>query len=66
MAAIAFYRDRLGFELTFLEADDNPDFAIVERGRLSIMIKALLPEVPPFPSAEEFTSRGVALRRQPS
>ena len=48
MPAIAFYRERLGFELTFLGPDDDPYFAIVERDRVMIMIKAILPEVPPL------------------
>jgi catechol 2,3-dioxygenase-like lactoylglutathione lyase family enzyme len=50
MPAIAFYRDRLGFELTFLGPDDDPYFAIVERDGVGIMIKAILPEVPPLPN----------------
>ena len=50
MPAIAFYRDRLGFELTFLGPEDDPYFAIVERDAISIMIKAILPEVPPLPN----------------
>lgn len=48
--AIAFYRDRLGFELTFLGPEDDPYFAIVERDEVSIMLKAILPEVPPMPN----------------
>ena len=51
MPAIAFYRDRLGFELTFLGPDDDPYFAIVRRDGVSIMIKAILPEVPPLPNS---------------
>lgn len=51
MPAIAFYRDGLGFELTFLGPDDDPYFAIVERDGASIMIKAVLPEVPPVPNS---------------
>jgi hypothetical protein len=50
MPAIAFYRDRLGFEVTYLGPDDDPYFAIVERDSVSIMIKAILPEVPPLPN----------------
>ena len=49
--AIAFYRDRLGFELTFLGPEDDPYFAIVQRDGVSIMIKAILPEVPPLPNS---------------
>lgn len=50
MPAIAFYRERLGFEVTFLGPDDDPFFAIVERDGVSIIIKAILPEVPPLPN----------------
>lgn len=50
MPAIAFYRDQLGFEVTYLGPDDDPYFAMVERDRVSIMIKAILPEVQPIPN----------------
>ena len=48
--AIAFYRERLGFELEFLGPEDDPYFAIVERDGVRIMMKAILPEVPPIPN----------------
>ena len=48
--AIAFYRDRLDFDVTFLGPEGDPYFAIVERDGVSIMIKAILPEVPPLPN----------------
>jgi catechol 2,3-dioxygenase-like lactoylglutathione lyase family enzyme len=48
--AIAFYRDRLGFEVAFLGPADDPYFAIVARDEVSIMLKAILPEVPPMPN----------------
>ena len=51
MPAIAFYRESLGFELTFLGPDDDPYFAIVRRDGVSIMIKAILPEVSPLPNS---------------
>ena len=39
-AALAFYRDRLGFEITFQgPADDDIFFGIVRRGRAMIMFK---------------------------
>jgi hypothetical protein len=38
-AAIAFYRDRLDFEVTFLESPDDPFFAIVQRDGAMIMLK---------------------------
>jgi uncharacterized glyoxalase superfamily protein PhnB len=48
-ATLAFYRDMLGFEVTFLaESADDPYFAIVERDRAMIMLKAV--GVPPVPN----------------
>jgi catechol 2,3-dioxygenase-like lactoylglutathione lyase family enzyme len=38
-AALSFYRDQLGFEITFEAPPDDPFFAIVERGRAMIMLK---------------------------
>ena len=48
-ATLAFYRDSLGFDVTFLaESADDPYFAIVRRDRAMIMLKAV--EVPPLPN----------------
>jgi catechol 2,3-dioxygenase-like lactoylglutathione lyase family enzyme len=48
-ATLAFYRDRLGFDVTFLaESPDDPYFAIVQRDRAMIMLKAVA--VPPLPN----------------
>ena len=38
-AAFAFYRDRLGFEITFEGPEGDPFFGIVQRGRAMIMLK---------------------------
>lgn len=48
--AVAFYRDRLGFEVTFSAPEDAPFFAILERDGVRIMIKAILPDVHPLPN----------------
>jgi catechol 2,3-dioxygenase-like lactoylglutathione lyase family enzyme len=48
--AIAFYRDRLGFDVTFSAPEDEPYFAILDRDGVRIMIKAILPEVHPSPN----------------
>src|SRR6201991_3642866 len=54
-ATLAFYRDRLGFEVTFLaESPDDPYFAIVQRDRAMIMFKSV--EVPPLPNPTRDTS----------
>ena len=38
-AALSFYRDQLGFEITFEAPAGDPFFGIVERGRAMIMLK---------------------------
>lgn len=37
--ALSFYRDRLGFEITFEEPADDPFFGIVRRGGAMILLK---------------------------
>jgi catechol 2,3-dioxygenase-like lactoylglutathione lyase family enzyme len=39
--ALAFYRDRLDFEVTFQEPAHNPFFAIVSRDGAMIMVKSV-------------------------
>lgn len=38
-SALSFYRDRLGFEITFQEPAEEPFFVIVRRGGAMIMLK---------------------------
>ena len=38
-SSLSFYRDQLGFEITFQEPADEPFFGIVCRGRAMIMLK---------------------------
>lgn len=38
-ASLSFYRDRLGFEITFQEPAEDPFFGMVNRGRAMIMMK---------------------------
>ena len=47
-SALSFYRDRLGFEITFQEPADEPFFGIVQRGRAMIMLKDVA--VAPLPN----------------
>jgi catechol 2,3-dioxygenase-like lactoylglutathione lyase family enzyme len=47
-AAVSFYRDPLGFAVTFLEPADDPFFAIVSRGGAMIMLKSV--GVDPLPN----------------
>ena len=58
-AALAFYRDRLGFEITFQGPDpDDIFFGIVERGRAMIMFKDV--GVDPVPNYTRDIKKGVA------
>ena len=50
-AAVAFYRDRLGFELVHASPEPEPFFAIVERGGARIFLKTIAPDVAPLPNA---------------
>ena len=40
-AALSFYRDRLGFDITFQEPADDPFFGIVRRGGAMILLKSV-------------------------
>jgi catechol 2,3-dioxygenase-like lactoylglutathione lyase family enzyme len=46
--ALAFYRDRLGFEVTFQQPQGDPFFGIVQRGGAMIMLKSV--GVDPLPN----------------
>lgn len=48
-AALAFYRDQLGFEITFQEPAEDPFFGIVRRGAAMIMLKSV--GVDPLPNS---------------
>jgi len=50
-ATLAFYQSRLGFGVLFKGGDANGDFwAMVGRDRVSLMFKAITPEVHPLPN----------------
>ena len=56
---LAFYRDRLGFEITFQGPEpDDIFFGIVERGRAMIMFKAI--DVQPVPNHTRDIGHGIA------
>ncbi|MFN8058701.1 MAG: hypothetical protein U0Q12_06000 [Vicinamibacterales bacterium] len=58
-AALSFYRDRLGFDVTFEGPDpDDVFFGIVKRGGAMIMLKAV--GVEPLPNCEREGGRGWA------
>lgn len=57
--AMAFYRDRLGFEVTFEgPSPDDIFFGIVNRGRAQILMKAV--GVPPVPNYTRDIKQGIA------
>jgi uncharacterized glyoxalase superfamily protein PhnB len=49
--AVAFYMEELGFETRFIGPEDEPFFAIVGRDQISIMLKAIAPDVKPVPNS---------------
>ena len=57
--ALAFYRDSLGFNITFQgPAEDDIFFGIVERGRAMIILKAI--GVEPVPNYTRDIKQGIA------
>jgi catechol 2,3-dioxygenase-like lactoylglutathione lyase family enzyme len=58
-AALAFYRDRLGFEITFQgPAEDDIFFGIVQRGAAMIILKSI--GVDPVPNYTRDIKKGIA------
>ena len=49
-ASIAYYIERLGFQLDFQGPDDGAYYAQVSRDGVGIMLKAILPDVLPQPN----------------
>ena len=49
-ASIAFYRERLGFQLDFDGPEGDVYYAGVSRDGIGIMLKEILPDVPPYPN----------------
>ena len=52
---IAFYREKLGFETTFQEPDQNPFFAILCRGGAQLFVKSDR-DVTPLPNPQRHPS----------
>jgi hypothetical protein len=48
--SVAFYVDKLGFQIVYMGPEDNPFYAMVGRDRVSIMLKAIAPDVQPMPN----------------
>jgi catechol 2,3-dioxygenase-like lactoylglutathione lyase family enzyme len=58
-AAMSFYRDRLGFDITFQgPGDDDIFFGIVQRGAAMIMLKDV--GVDPVPNCTRDIKKGIA------
>jgi catechol 2,3-dioxygenase-like lactoylglutathione lyase family enzyme len=58
-SSLAFYRDQLGFEITFQGPDPNDVFfGIVRRGGAQILMKAV--GVPPVPNYTRDIKQGIA------
>jgi len=58
-AALAFYRDRFGFDITFQgPSDDDIFFGIVKRGGAMIILKEI--GVDPVPNYTRDTKKGIA------
>src|SRR5215470_412666 len=57
-AALSFYRDRLGFEITFQGPPDDIFFGIVQRGAATIMFKDV--GVGPVPNYTRDVKKGSA------
>jgi len=56
-ASIAFYVDKLGFEVLFIGPDEDPFWAIVGRENVSIFLKAIAPDIEPIPKICVFIKR---------
>ena len=48
--SVSFYVNKLGFEVRYTGPDDDPYWAIVGRDNVSIMLKAITPDVKPIPN----------------
>src|SRR6476469_8810249 len=58
-ASLSFYRDRLGFDITFQgPSDDDIFFGIVQRGAAMIMLKDV--GVEPVPNCTRDVKKGIA------
>jgi hypothetical protein len=59
LAALSYYRDRLGFEITFQgPSDDDIFFGIVQRGAAMIIVKEI--GVDPVPNYTRDIKKGIA------
>jgi len=48
--SVSFYVNKLGFEVLYMGPDDGPIWAMVGRGPVSIMLKAIADDIKPIPN----------------
>ena len=48
--SVSFYVDKLGFEVLHIGPNEDPYWAIVGRDNISIMLKAVAPDIKPIPN----------------
>ena len=48
--SVAFYVDKLGFEILYKGPDEDPYWTMLGRDNISIMLKAVAPEIKPIPN----------------
>ena len=48
--SVAYYVDKLGFEIWYIGPEGDPYWAMVGRGPVSIMLKAIAADVKPIPN----------------
>jgi catechol 2,3-dioxygenase-like lactoylglutathione lyase family enzyme len=48
--SVSFYVNKLGFEVWYTGPDDDPYWAMVGRGPVSIMLKAIADDIKPIPN----------------
>ena len=48
--SLPFYTGKLGFKVLYSAPEDSPFFAIVGRDNISIMLKAIAPDIKPVPN----------------
>ena len=48
--SVAFYVNKLGFEILYMGPEGDPFYAMVGRGPVSIMLKAITTDIKPIPN----------------
>ncbi|MBS1600698.1 MAG: VOC family protein [Bacteroidetes bacterium] len=48
--SVAFYTEKLGFDIIYIGPDENPFYAMVGRDQVCMMLKAIAPDIKPVPN----------------